>query len=427
MRALIVTAGSHGDINPFIGIGAELRRRGHEPVILANPYFRGQVEESGVAFEPMGEHEDLKELDKIAPDVMHPRKGGRVVMEHLLAPVATLSYQRVGELLRTFRPDVVLHHFVCLGVPWACETTEVPCVSAVLAPLNWLTRSDVFSPTQSSPLYPSRLRTSILFGLIPLAAWVLDRPFQRVRRELGLPRRRNILFGAMKSGELGLWSPHLRGPLPDDPPGSAVCGFCWHDRHDEQDIHAAELEQFLAAGEPPILFCLGSAAVHVAGDFYEHAAGACRLLGRRGLLLVGPTRPAPPSMPPGTRAFEYAPYSRVMARCAVNVHHGGIGSTGQALRAGRPTVVIPHAHDQFDNAARVKRLGVSETVPRPLVSAESLAAAIRRIDTPEARAKAQELGGLMAAEHGSASVADRLEAAASGVRPGPIGAARIAR
>ena len=84
-----------------------------------------------------------------------------------------------------------------------------------------------------------------------------------------------------------------------------------------------------------------------------------RILRRRGLLLIGSSDNAPRQLPPGVRAFGYARFSTVLPRGCAVVHHGGVGTTAQALRSGKPTVVIPIVHDEFDNAARVQRLGVS--------------------------------------------------------------------
>jgi UDP:flavonoid glycosyltransferase YjiC (YdhE family) len=175
---------------------------------------------------------------------------------------------------------------------------------------------------------------------------------------------------------------------------------------------------FLNDGVPPILFTLGTAAVHVAGDFFHHAAEACRILNRRGLLLIGPERQPPPNMPHGTQAFPYIPFSSVMPRCALNVHHGGIGSTAQALRAGKPTLVIPHAHDQFDNAARLQRLGLSETLPRARVNARRLAHAIAALlENHDAAARAQRVADAVALEHGALRAAQEVERFIS--PPGP--------
>jgi UDP:flavonoid glycosyltransferase YjiC (YdhE family) len=171
-----------------------------------------------------------------------------------------------------------------------------------------------------------------------------------------------------------------------------------------------EVEAFLDAGEPPVVFTLGSSAVHVAGNFYEAAAGACRILGRRGLLLTGSGIAAPRNLPPGVAAFPAAPHSLVMPRACATVHHGGVGTTAQALRAGRPTVVVPFAHDQFDNAARVQRLAVGGTVARSRLTAASLARVLQTLlDDPETLRRASDLGNAISSEDGAAHAADALE------------------
>lgn len=113
--------------------------------------------------------------------------------------------------------------------------------------------------------------------------------------------------------------------------------------------------EFLDAGPPPIVFTLGSSAFWVARDFYRDSIAAAGALGRRALLLIGHSRNLPQAaLPEGVAAFEYAPYSEVLPRACAIVHQGGVGTAGQGLRSGKPVSILPHAHDQFDNAARVE-------------------------------------------------------------------------
>ncbi|MBL8765017.1 MAG: glycosyltransferase [Phycisphaerae bacterium] len=410
-RVILVTAGSHGDINPFIALARALLRRGHEATLLVNPYFRAQVEEAGVAYAPLGaEAFDLKTVDRSFPDIMHRRRGGAIVIEQMILPTARDAYRALHELARAGRPDVIVHHHICFSAPWVCRELGLRRATVVLAPSMWLNAEDVISPTAWTPLNPPRwlMRAMRAIGG-PLINTMFDRRVNRIRRELGLAPERGVFFDATHGGDanLGLWSPALRGPLPGDPPHATVCGFPWHDRNGEQESTPVEIDRFLDAGDPPILFTLGTAAVHVAGDFYRHAARACDELGRRGLLLIGPGRDPPPKLSDRVRAFAYAPFSRVMPRAALNVHHGGIGSTAQALRAARPMLVIPHAHDQFDNAARVRRAGVGLSLPRHRLTTPRLAAALDALlRTPSFHACARRLGTVIQAEDGAARAAD---------------------
>src|SRR5262249_26319724 len=142
---------------------------------------------------------------------------------------------------------------------------------------------------------------------------ICDRMLNRVRRRLGMPPERGAFAHELRGGDLNLalWSPLFRGPVADDPHGSRLRGLPSYDRS-ESSPPVRELEEFLAAGPPPLVFTLGTAAVFSPGDFYPIAARVCRELGRRGVLLTGRGLPAPSDLPAGVRAFDYAPFSRLL-------------------------------------------------------------------------------------------------------------------
>lgn len=413
MRVLITSVGSHGDINPFVAVARALQARGHAVLFAGNPYFGGLLAEAGVSFEPLGEAFDLRELAE-HPDVMHHWRGPMVVVRELMAPHIRATFERLPGLIARFRPGVVLHHHICLGVPWVCERVGVPTATGVLAPMMWLTRSDrlMIHPKMShnAPLWLS----SLLGWMIRRGTKArLDGLLNELRRDLGLPPATDIFRSVARGGtiNLGLWSPEMRAPLPDDPAHGIITGFAWYDRHAEQEHAPADVEAFLNEGEPPILFSLGTAAVHVAGDFYGIAAEVCRRLNRRGLLLVGRApHAAPRSLPPGVRVFTYAPFSALMPRVAASVHHGGIGTCGQSLRAGRPVVVVPHAHDQFDNAARLRRMRLARSVPAKGLTASKLAEALGRVLTePDWARFAAQAAERVAKEDGATAAAKAIE------------------
>ena len=126
---------------------------------------------------------------------------------------------------------------------------------------------------------------------------------------------------------------------------------------------------------------------------------------------------APKHLPPGVRAFTYAPFSTVLPRGVATVHHGGAGTTAQAMRAGRPTVIVPFAYDQFDHAARTRRLGLSATVKRKAISPQTLAEALRQvIDDPEVARRAEAVGKVLSKENGAITAATILEETVNGVK-----------
>lgn len=416
MRLLLITLGSHGDTHPFFALARALTARGHEALVATNPAFFQQAARAGVATEALTDGLDMKEILQ-HPDVMHATRGPRAVLRDLTLPLVPKIYARTAELIREYKPDVAVVHPICLGSHWACERSDVPVVPAVLSPLGWMQSRDriVFGPWRSHN--PSILASRFdAIGGRWIMRWMLDGPLNRVRRELGLPKGRDLLVREfLRPGlNLGLWSRHFRPPRAGDPAGGVICGFPWFDDHHDHTDDLDALDRFLDAGAPPVVFTLGTAAVHVPGDFYQHAADAARLLGRRAVLLVGRSeyRDRVSNLPRdgSVGVFTYAPFSYLLPRAAATVHHGGIGSTAQALRAGRPMVVVPLAHDQFDNAARAKRLGVSETVPHTRADAAALAGALSGVlNNPEAAGRAEELGKAVRTEDGAAAAAGHLE------------------
>ena len=190
-----------------------------------------------------------------------------------------------------------------------------------------------------------------------------------------------------------------------------ITGLCLYDRDEQGDGLPHRLREFLDAGPPPIVFTLGSSGVWVAAGFYQAAAEAALALGKRAVLLTGPVpQNQPVSLPREILAVEYARHSELFPRAAAIVHHGGAGTTGQALRAGKPMVVVPFSHDQPDNGARCERLGVARVVPRRAVSARRLAAALRQLlEDPGVVARAAEVGERTRAERGAEAAADAIE------------------
>ncbi|MDY7013806.1 MAG: glycosyltransferase, partial [Cyanobacteriota bacterium] len=162
----------------------------------------------------------------------------------------------------------------------------------------------------------------------------------------------------------------------------------------------------------PIAFTLGSSAVLAPGNFYLEAAAALRELGYRAVLLAGQEARtmSPELLPEGTIAVEYAPHSELFPRSAAIVHHGGVGTTGEALLAGRPMLVVPDDFDRPDNAARVVRLGVGRQVRRDRYSAAVLAAELKQVLLdPVYAQQAACISRLLQAEDGVGTAADAIE------------------
>jgi len=422
MKTIVIsTFGSFGDLHPYIAVALELKRRGHRPVIATAEAYREKTDAVGLelrAVRPdMPSWDRPEEVGRLISEFMDPRRGTVRIFRWLNESLRE-SYEDL--LAAAAGADLLVTHPIPFANPVVAEKTGLPWVSCVLSPISLLSVYDPSVPPQMPGLY-KLLRLHPAFGrvLIPLGKLQLRRlmePIYRLRRDVGLARGRHPLFEAQHSPALvlALFSKALAEPQKDWPPSARVTGFAFYDRRDRAGDSAATdpaLLEFLDAGPPPVVFTLGSAAVWADRDFYAESIEAARALGTRALLLVGDeaNRPAGP-LPEGVAAFDYAPYSELFPRAAAVVHHGGVGTTGQTLLAGVPSLVVPFSHDQFDNGARVARKGAARTLPRRRYDAASAARELRPLlNDPAYAERAARLARLVREEDGTRTACDLIE------------------
>ncbi len=426
MKVLMVTVGSAGDVHPFIGVGRTLRARGHEVRVATNPYFEERIRGAGLGFEPLGTVEDYTSVVG-DPRLVRTFASPKLVIDELIHKSVLPTIELTRRIVAEWAPDVVVRHHISLGSRWVAHQHGIPTATVVLAPAFFFSRQDpgVYRPWERLDTAPWLAEFKLQIAR-RVMRWWMDRPLNRMRRELGMPPGRDFLFSEVKDGSitLGLWSKHLRGPASDDPPNSHICGYSFFDRSHGHEDAPEEIDHFLRrcedAGTPPVVFTLGTSVVQHAGNFYEMATQACTRLNVPGLLLAGKPENVPSGLPASVRAFAYAPFSTVLPRGSLTVHHGGAGTTGQGLRSGRPTVIIPFVNDEFDNAARAERLGTSITLGRGRLSARSLTDSIdRALRDREVRMRATIIGGPLRVEDGALAAAHHVEALVKA----PVGAA----
>ncbi len=414
-RIVLTTFGSFGDVHPYIAVGLELKARGHKAVIATSPLYRDKIEATGLGFHPVRpELRPPQEDPELVAKIMDVKKGSEFLFKELLIPHLRDGYEDLREAARD--ADLLVTHVITMAGPILAQKTGIPWVSTVLAPTSFFSAYDPFVPPQSPGLARFlRLSPFIARGFNGLLRRITEKwvePVYKLRAELGLPRGGHPVFEGQHSPSLvlALFSKVLGAPQPDWPPRTVVTGFPFFDLKDEALI-APELKNFLDDGPAPIVFTLGSSAVFVAEDFYRESAQAAGRLGRRAVLLLGDASNLPKEpLPEGVVAFEYAPYSQILPRAAAIVHQGGVGTTGQALRAGVPTLIIPFNHDQPDNAARVERLGVGRTMVRKKYSAANAARELDRLLSDESYAeRAAAVGKIVQAEDGARAAADEIE------------------
>jgi len=413
-RIVLTTFGSYGDIHPYMAIAAELRERGHHPVIATSELYREKMEAAGFDFVPVAPNlpPPQEQEPEMMERVMHPRSGTGFLLNEMLLPFLREGYEDLSRAIEG--ADLLLTHPITFAGPLVAQKTGIPWVSSLLAPASFMSAYDPPVP----PFWPW-MRHVQVFGPRFVAAFFKqvkkaykNKVYDQFRNELGLPDRGLPVFEAQHSPTLilALFSKLFAQPQPDWPAQARVTGFAFYDGRNELEM-PQELIEFLDAGPPPIVFTLGSSAVWVARDFYRESIAATKLLGRRAVLLIGDERNQPAeSLPPEIIAVNYAPFELLLSRAAAMVHHGGVGTTSQGLRAGIPTLIVPFAFDQPDNAAHAARLGGSRTLPRPKYRAARVAKELAiLLSQPSHAKKACEIAAQLRLERGAAVASDLIE------------------
>lgn len=364
MRVLLATLGSAGDVHPLLAVGAALRARGHEVELLTTPVFEAQTRAAGINFHPIGTRAQYESTLQ-NPRLWHPIDGLGVMWRGLLRPAMEPVFRRIQEVAGQGR-CVVMASPVVFGARLANEKLGVPLVSAYTAAT--MLRSCHHPLTMASwrvprwvprPVRRAAWRLLDRYKLEPMA-----RPgWQELRRALDLPDIEQNLFGQwMHSPDAGvtLFPDWFAPAAPDWPAQVVQAGFPLYDGDGQPDGHEA-LERFLDAGEAPLVFMPGTAMRH-GRPFFEAAAAACAALGQRGVLLGDDAGQMGLPLPANLHHARYAPFGRLLPRARALVHHGGVGSCAQALRAGIAQLIVPQAYDQFDNAMRLEHLGVGASL-----------------------------------------------------------------
>ncbi|MCC6314750.1 MAG: glycosyltransferase family 1 protein [Thermomicrobiales bacterium] len=419
-RVVVAAWGSFGDLNPHLALALGLQDRGHRVVFATAEFYRSRVEDLGLTFRPM--RPDLPDWQ--TPGVMRAlndsRRGTERVVRRLIFPALRQTYADVLPLAAD--ADLLVSSLLAVGARLAAERVGIQSVTTALQPSLFFSAYD--PPALGLPsgldalhrLPPAFHR--LVFRAVAAGASHWFAPWRAARAELGLSADAadGFMIGPRWQGlVLALFSPLLATPQPDWPADAIVTGFPF-DRRVDGDQLPAVLRQFLDAGPAPLVFTLGSTAVLEPGRFFAESVQAARLLGRRAILLSGPDAPTGiVQRDPDMLALVYAPHAPLFPRAEAIVHHGGIGTLSQAMRAGRPSLIVPFAHDQPDNARRAARLGIA-TVLRPRrYRGDTAARALRLLlDDATVRARTAAVAEQVRAEDGVRFACEAIESRADG-------------
>jgi rhamnosyltransferase subunit B len=411
LNVLLLTIGSAGDVHPFIGLGLALRARGHQVKIITNPFFGEIANRVGLELIPLGSVEKFRDV-LADPLLWHRTKGTKAVFDIVLEGLRE-TYDAVASNYVAGQ-TVVVASSLGLAARIAQDKLNIPMATVHLSPSQF--RSCIDPPILPGLFMPGWIPMWMKkklwaggdrFVLDPMLAPRIN----ALRAELGLAPVDGILRDFWNSPQrvIGLFPDWFARPQADWPPQARLTGF---PRFDETQAHQIDpsLEQFLNDGPPPIVFTPGSAMYH-GHAFFRDSLKACQRLNRRGIFLTRHAEQLPANLPSTVRHFAYAPFSQLLPRAAALVHHGGIGTSAQAMAAGCRQLVTPFAHDQFDNADRLRRLGVARVVTARKYTART---ATRELDLllrdEQVTQKCREIAERLTSDQSVAATCELIEA-----------------
>ncbi|NEX59600.1 glycosyltransferase [Noviherbaspirillum galbum] len=415
-HVVFATSGSLGDLYPFLALGQELRRRGHRATIATTANHRARVEAAGLGFRRM--RPEPEESPDFLARFMHPKKGGEFVYRHFLAPAIADSYADLEKSCAD-ADLLVSQSLMALAAPLLAARTGIPWISAVFQPMTLFSVHDRpnYLPYPVLPWLCGRdpvIHAKVLHYVRKYTEeWV--RPVMDFRRGLGIDDAPHPMYEGQHSPDcvLAMFSPLLGGPRPDWPKAAVQTGTAQVAL--PASASSPELDAFLARCDRPLaVFTLSSTASDT-GTFYAAALEAARSAGMRALLVTSGAAALqasglPSRLPDWALRVDYAPFERVFPHAAVVVHAGGIGTAFKAMQAGVRQVVVPHAHDQLDNAMRLQRLGVGRLLRPSQASKRRLAGVIMEALRDETMRKtATRVQAAALAENGAAAACDIIE------------------
>ena len=399
-KILIATFGSLGDLHPFIALGQALQREGFAIVVATSSEHREAVESAGLGFTAI-KPSAQEVTERLGTDfgglARRMSENDGFLFKDVIFPHLREAFDQF--LAASEDAVAIVAHSIAFAAQAAAEKRGLPLVVVTLSPVLLYSAHD--PPFASGlPFVPGpRGRLALAYN----------------RALLGLPARGPFaLFHGPAPGvaTIALHSPTLLHAEPHQGRHVLVAGHSFHDSNAPMEESEAEaLEAFLSQGPVPVVFTLGSFVAHGHEEHYRACMEACAALGVRAVLLahaedVARLRAAAPAE---LHVAPYVPHSLLFPRALVVAHHGGIGTSGQALRAGKPQLVTPFLGDQQDNAARLRRLGVARTLAGRAINPLRLARELRALlETPDYALRARELGAVVSQEDGASAAAHRI-------------------
>jgi sterol 3beta-glucosyltransferase len=394
VKICILTIGTRGDVQPYIALGLGLKAAGHEVTISTLEEFKPLVNQYGLL------HDSLRGDFLKAAQSATGQKGGnplRLIRQYVEMAKDTLA----DEWASAQKAEVLVYNPAAIGGFHVAEKLNVPTFAVFPAPL--------YSPTKEFPSPFLPFRNLGLFNKLShqifakMGPAMYRNPINQFRKDvLGLlpAKGENILHGKPIT-KLYSYSESVVPRPADWDESSVVTGYWFLDAPASWQPDP-ELVRFLQEGSTPVYIGFGSMFMNGGKQKTEIALEALTLSGQRGILATGWGGLTGENTSKDIFVLDAVPHDWLFPKVAAIVHHGGAGTTGAALRAGKPQIICPFVGDQFFWGRRVADLGGSPLpIPQTKLTAEKLADAIKyAIANTKLQQRASSIGETIRAENG---------------------------
>ena len=358
-RIVITTFGSTGDLNPFVALGFALRSSGHDVLFAVEANFEQQVSLLGFPVKVLTGDQD-KALGSFGYQIFNsdqPLTSLKLLVDRYILPTLPAKVAELREICQ--QADLLISVASQFAASIVAEMLQIPWISVILTPSTLPSAQIAAQPTRvllPTPLQRLNNRFSWFLGGIFLRRLV-DKPVNQLRRTLHVPPRSNLMWtGNLSPRFTALAVSPALVPRPDDwPEYVRMTGFCFWDGSVDWQFPET-LKAFLHGGKPVVAVTAGTVAP---GErvlflpYYQVSTESILACGARALLINAPETKVSPEQREDVLNVPFAPFSQVFPACAAVIHHGGIGTIAQCLRAGVPSLVVPGGMDQPFNAAQV--------------------------------------------------------------------------
>ncbi len=415
-RIVVTTFGSTGDLNPFIALGLALRSNRHNVLFAVEANFQQQVSLLGFPVRVLT-GDQAEALGPYSHQIFNsdqPLTSLKLLLDRYILQTLPTKVAELREICQ--QADLLISVAPQFAASIVADLLHIPWISVVLTPSTLPSTSIAAQPISvqlPAFLQPWSNRFSWFVGGMFLRQ-IVDRPVNQVRRLFHVPPRSNLMWtGNLSPQFTALAVSSALVPRPDDwPQYVQMTGFCFWDGSADWQFPEA-LKSFLHGDKPVVAVTAGSVAPEERALFvayYQTSIESILACGARALVINAPENTIFPEHREDVLQVSFAPFSEVFPACAAVIHHGGIGTIAQCLRAGVPSLVVPGGMDQPFNAAQVVQCKAGMWIPRKRYTARRAEKALKALlSTPTYQEHARKIQAQIIQEDGVATFCTAVE------------------